>query len=293
VLWLFAGGVFLVVETYGWIHYGGDVSYERLSAKGFATAPTHFAFLQVAAPLFLAIITRMRMPVSTTFLILTSFSTSTAGVNAVLTKSLSGYGVAFVAAIVLWTVLGPMMDRAFRGKAHPAWYVAQWFTTGTLWSVWLMQDASNIAVYLPRSLSTGEFIGFAGTMVAGLGLIFYLKGDRIQQVVSEKSSVIDVRHATVIDGVYAVLLYGFKAVSTIPMSTTWVFLGLLAGREIGLNLFRPEDTRRKGKRIAKLIIRDVTFAGIGLAVSLLIAVSVNPALGHDLFGIVWPFGPAH
>jgi hypothetical protein len=68
-----------------------------------------------------------------------------------------------------------------------------------------------------------------------------------------------------------------------------VFLGLLAGREIGLNLFRPDGRRRNPRLIGTLILRDVAFAGIGLLISVLIAVSVNPHLGHDLFGIIWPF----
>jgi hypothetical protein len=36
----------------------------------------------------------------------------------------------------------------------------QWITSGTLWAVWVMQDAANIAVFLPRSLSIGQFLGF-------------------------------------------------------------------------------------------------------------------------------------
>jgi hypothetical protein len=48
-----------------------------------------------------------------------------------------------------------------------------------LWSVWIQQDAANIAIFLPRSLSIWEFIGFAGYIFIGLGLLFYLKGDKI------------------------------------------------------------------------------------------------------------------
>ena len=55
LLWLFIGGVFLVTVTYSWVTYGGDVSYQRLAAKGFATAPTSFSFLQLAAPIVLQI----------------------------------------------------------------------------------------------------------------------------------------------------------------------------------------------------------------------------------------------
>src|SRR5690554_1721389 len=73
ILWMWIGGIFLVTMTYSWVTYSGDVTYERLTAKGFEEAPTSFTFLHVAAPLFLLILTRLRMPVSTTFLLLSSF----------------------------------------------------------------------------------------------------------------------------------------------------------------------------------------------------------------------------
>jgi len=37
-----------------------------------------------------------------------------------------------------------------------------------------------------------------------------------------------------VDGVYFVILVIFKEWSKIPMSTTWVFIGLLAGRQMAI-----------------------------------------------------------
>lgn len=278
VLWLFIGGIFLATVSYSWYTYGGDVSYQRLAAKGFSEAPSSFSFLQVAAPIFLLILTRMRMPVSTTFLLLSCFSASASAIGNVLVKSLSGYLVAFVVAIVVWLVLTRTLNRVFTGKPSPIWTVFQWVTSGTLWSVWIMQDAANIAVYLPRSLSFGQFAGFALYIFLGLGLLFYLRGDKIQEVVNEKSDVRDIRSATVIDFVYAIILYYFKIKSNIPMSTTWVFIGLLAGREIAMSL---RDANGKGKPLRRslgLIGKDVGYALIGLGVSIALAGAINPEI---------------
>mgnify|MGYP000066544552 CR=1 FL=1 len=57
VLWIFIGGIFLFTVGYSWFNYGGDVSHGRLMAKGFEVAPTDFHFLQIAAPIFLLILT--------------------------------------------------------------------------------------------------------------------------------------------------------------------------------------------------------------------------------------------
>ena len=81
ILWIYIGGIFLATVSFSWVVYNGDVSYQRLSSTGFAQQPQSFHFLQVAAPIFLLIITKLRMPVSTTFLLLSSFSTASGGIG--------------------------------------------------------------------------------------------------------------------------------------------------------------------------------------------------------------------
>ena len=282
LLWLFIGGIFVATMTYSWVTYGGDVSYGRLASKGFSETPMSFSFLQVAAPIFLLILTRLKMPVSTTFLILTAFSTSASSVGKVLMKSLTGYGLAFIIAIITWLAVSTLIERYATGQPNPIWRVAQWLTTGTLWSVWLMQDAANIAVYLPRQLSGIEFLCFAIPITCGLGFMLYKGGAKIQQVVEEKSRVQDVRSATLIDFIYAIILFYFKIHSKIPMSTTWVFLGLLAGREIGMSLRKTSDGNL-ANAIA-MSSRDVFKAVIGLIVSLLIALGCNAAMRQAILG---------
>jgi hypothetical protein len=287
VLWLYIGGIFVLTVTYSWYTYDGDVSYQRLTSKGFAEAPSSFTFLQIAAPLFLLILTRLRMPVSTTFLILSCFSSDLGGITSMLNKSFFGYVTTFGVAFVFWILLNRLMNGWFKGEAGWYWYPLQWIISGALWSVWIMQDAANIAVYLPRKLAIEEFIGFTTFIFMGLGILFYLRGDKIQQIVTEKSQVRDVRPATIIDFVYAILLYYFKALSTIPMSTTWVFIGLLAGRELAMSITDADGKGKPMRKTLKLIAKDISYAGIGLFVSILLAMAINPIIMEqikDLFG---------
>ena len=283
LLWLFIGGIFLITVGYSFLTNEGDVSYGRLTSKGFSETPQDFSFLQVAAPLYLLILTRLRMPVSTTFLLLTSFATSASSVGGVLIKSLSGYALAFGIAVLVWGLFTKAFDRWFVGEAHPAWRVAQWITSGGLWSIWIMQDAANIAVYLPRKLNILEFTVFAGVIFIGLGILFRTGGERIQEIVDEKSAVVDVRAATVIDLVYAVILYYFKIVSKVPMSTTWVFLGLLGGRELMMAL--RGSSGRNWKLAIWMMTRDAFAAGVGLLISLLVAYFVNAAFRQQVWSL--------
>lgn len=283
LLWLFVGGIFLATVGYSWIVYDGDVSHGRLMAKGFQTAPTSFEFLHVAAPIFLLILTRLRMPVSTTFLLLSCFATSGSGIMAVTLKSVSGYIIAFAVAIAVYLAVGPLMKRRFVGKAHPLWSVAQWGSAGFLWSVWLMQDAANIAVYLPRSLSGLQFAAFAGVIFVGLGILMWKGGEKVQEVVDEKADVVDIRSATVINFIYAIILYVFKVVSQVPMSTTWVFVGLLAGREIAMAVRKAGSEDRTIGFAARLVAKDLIYVTIGFIVALVIAAAINPVVRDALF----------
>jgi len=286
VLWLFIGGIFLLTVTYSWFTFDGDVSYQRLTTSSLAEAPTSFTFLQIAAPIFLLIITRLRMPVSTTFLILSCFSADLNGIIEMLTKSIGGYITAFTVGIIVWVIISRWITRNFTGEAKPYWRVIQWVTSGTLWSVWVMQDIANVAVYLPRSLTFVEFLGFAGFIFFGLGIVFYLRGDKIQQIVTEKSHVRDVRAATIIDFIYAILLFFFKELSNVPMSTTWVFIGLLAGRELAMSIMDQAGHGKPFKKSLKLIRRDILYAGIGLLVSIILAVSINPDINQEIMEIL-------
>lgn len=286
-LWIYIGGIFLVVVTISFIMFDGDVSYQRLTSKGFSESPTNFTFLQVAAPIFLLILTRMRMPVSTTFLLLSCFATDAEAIASVLGKSLSGYGLALAAGLITWLLVTKTLEKRF-SKSKPAkfWLPIQWITSGTLWGVWVMQDAANVAVYLPRSLSIGQFLGFALFIFFGLGILFYLRGDKIQRIVTEKSRVTDIRSATIIDFIYAILLTYKLTVSTVPMSTTWVFLGLLAGRELGMSIMDKMDLGKPMPKVLKMVFKDLSYALFGLLVSILLAISINADVREQLLNMI-------
>lgn len=292
LLWLYIGGIFVVTVFYSWYFYNGDVSHQRLmatNAEGELKFPEaeNYRFLQLTAPVVLLLLTRLRMPVSTTFMLLSVFSASSQGILSVGQKSVLGYLIAFGVAIIVWVILNPIIKRLLKGEMHPVWIVIQWIISGWLWSMWVMHDAANIAIFLKRSISFYEFIAFASVIFFGLGMLFYLRGDKIQKIVTEKSEVSDVRSATIIDFAYLIVLFVFKEMSNVPMSTTWVFIGLLGGRELGMRLVnRKKDKLSEGGMTMKstiiMVLRDITFATIGLLVSVILAIMINDSLQQEL-----------
>lgn len=287
-LWIFIGLIWVATITYSWIVFDGDVTFKLLSTPGLEKAPESFVFLQLAAPIVLLIMTRMRWPVSTTFLLLNVFTYKAGTIVSVMTKSFFGYVLAFGLAIVVWFLLERFVKNYLKGEARPYWMVLQWLTSGTLWAVWIMQDAANIAVFLPRQLNSLEFVVYTGFVFLGLGLIFFLKGDKIQDIINEKTNVSDVRAATLVDLVYAVILFYFKMYNNVPMSTTWVFIGLLAGREFAIALGKHGKAKKRSAwlvRAFRLARKDMYKALAGLIVSLILAMVINNGVREEIFAL--------
>ncbi|PQJ69158.1 hypothetical protein [Polaribacter butkevichii] len=273
VLWIFAGSILTITLIYGYFTHNGDVSYGRLSKY---PLPEPFAWYYILPPIVLMILTRTGIPVSTSFLILTFFNEK--NLTDMVLKSMSGYLVAFGTAIVLYLIISKTVEKKFienpiTNSQKNIWTALQWLSTGFLWSQWLIQDFANIYVYLPRSLNIWEL---AGSLIIILGLLAFIiasKGGAIQSIIRSKTNTVDIRAATLIDFTYGIVLFYFKELNNVPMSTTWVFIGILAGREIALNLvLRKNDAR---KEMFKSLGKDLFKVSIGLIVSILLVYGVK------------------
>lgn len=276
VLWGFAATIMTATLVYGWVQNGGDVSFQRLLGDGGFDNPKYkdprdistFGWAYILPPLVLMIITRYGIPVSTSFLILTFFNPK--NLYDMVVKSMSGYLVAFVAAIILYIFITKSIEKKFANtemndQQRKWWTVAQWGSTGFLWTQWLAQDFANIYVYLPRQVDAMTLAISLVILLSMLAFIFYSKGGAIQAIVKAKTNTADIRSATFIDLSFAIILYFFKEVNNIPMSTTWVFLGLLAGREIAL---RYNLQKKVPKETLGDLGRDLGKVFFGLVVSI-------------------------
>ncbi|MGP1274720.1 MAG: hypothetical protein ACQRW7_04805 [Caulobacterales bacterium] len=307
LLWAFASSIIVAVMIYGWFAYDGDIAFGRLNRIPFPE--TGIQWWHILPPLVLLVLTRFGIPVSTTFLVLTIFTltggAATEGVlGSMLLKSFAGYLVAFAAGAVVFLVIARLFERwvaRTRGQPiSPIWFVAQWCSTAFLWAQWLMQDLANIFIFLPRetvtaadgsvqvTFSLGLIVFATVLMVALHGIIFASRGGEIQKIVLTKTNTVDPRSATFVDLIYAFVLLYFKELNDVPMSTTWVFLGLLAGREIAITYVA--SLRSKGEAMFD-VATDIARAGLGLAVSVIMALALPfmatgalPDIRQQIFG---------
>jgi hypothetical protein len=262
-------GLVLIVFAYAFTQNSGEIHFGLLEKF---EETKEFNLIQLLAPIVLVIITRLKAPISTTFLILGLFSTESNMIEKMLNKSFLGYGIAFIFALSFWGIHSYLYKREYqknftpKPKKEKKWARLQWISTAVLWVAWLLQDTANIAVFLPRKLNIYEFIVSMSILSFAIGYIIYSDGGAIQEVVTEKSDINYSKAATLVDFAYAIVLITFKKLSNIPMSTTWVFLGLLAGREIILHLVTKQD--KPYLQTFRQVGKDVVLASLGITISM-------------------------
>lgn len=269
ILWSFAAIILTTTLVYGWYYYNGDVTYGRLNS---IPLPDHIHWWYLIAPIALLVITRFGFPVSTTFMILSIFSSQLV-IQKIIQKSIYGYAIAIVTSFLFYLIIAKAFEskesiqKLEESNRSKYWKIAQWGSTAFLWSQWLIQDFANIFVFLPRKLSLIELILSLVLILTIMAIIIRKKGGKIQKIVNQKVNSNNIRSATIIDFCYGIILFVYGNMNSIPMSTTWVFIGVLAGREIAINFLL---NKTKMKNSYKLVVKDFSKASMGLVISILI-----------------------
>jgi hypothetical protein len=289
---LFLCTVLCAVLLLGWRTGQGDPAWGRLAAVGL---PEPFGWPDLLPALAVLGLTRWGLPVSTSFLLLTAFAPASLG--GMVLRSLAGYGLAFLLGLMVYGALAWLLERPAAGAVPTtavsgsgeggagAWLALQWLATGWLWSQWLIQDLANVYVYLPRRLPATTMVLSLTALCLGVGLLVALGGGPIQALLSSKRNGGEPRSTTLIALLFGLILFGLARLIHTPLSTTWVFLGLLGGREAALTWrlgaaggnegaadSSPEET--SGAGLLRTLTGDLLKAGAGLVISVAVALLV-------------------
>ena len=276
-----------IVLMGGWFINHGEPAWGRLASF---PQPDCFTWVYLIPPLAVLALTAWGAPVSTSFLVLSAFVPENIGT--LVERSVSGYLLALSLGLAVWGLGVALLERLFQTNHQPSsdtnsafyklWFGLQWCTTGWLWSLWLVQDLANIFIFLPRSIELIPMLLCTAALCLGLCALVAVGGGPVQDVLRSKTNTSDLRSATVIDLMFATCLLTQTLLSNVPLSTTWVFLGLLAGREIALTL-RQRSSENDGSanainQLSKNLSQDIWKAGVGLIVSLTVALGIQPLI---------------
>ena len=284
---VFVCAITVTVLFLGWSLNQGEPAWGRLQSF---PVPETFTWAYIIPPIAVLALTAWGAPVSTSFLVLSSFVPENIG--RLLGSSLSGYVIAFSLGLTVWGLGMWLLERWIFHRNQQLkeistiWFATQWFSTGFLWSMWLIQDMANIFVYLPRNLDFLSMCVCTLILCIGLCMLIMIGGGPIQGVLRSKTNASDLRSATVIDFMFGLCLLYEAFLSSFPLSTTWVFLGLLAGRELALRMKelqqQTEFTNHTNGSLGFVIGSDIGKASVGLIVSLLIALGIQPLIAWSI-----------
>jgi hypothetical protein len=284
---VFVCAITVTVLFLGWSLNQGEPAWGRLQSF---PVPETFTWAYIIPPIAVLALTAWGAPVSTSFLVLSSFVPENIG--RLLGSSLSGYVMAFFLGLTVWGLGMWLLERWIFHRNQDLkeistiWFATQWFSTGFLWSMWLIQDMANIFVYLPRNLDFLSMCVCTLILCIGLCMLIMIGGGPIQGVLRSKTNTSDLRSATVIDFMFGLCLLYEAFLSSFPLSTTWVFLGLLAGRELALRMKelqqQTEFTNHTNGSLGLVIGSDIGKASVGLIVSLLIALGIQPLIAWSI-----------
>ena len=273
-MFLFILIIFILTIFFSWIFCNHQIHFEKLNSIPYSNNLMLSSFL---APFVLMLLTYKKIPVSTTFLFVSLFS-STDVLHSIVSKTLHMYILAFLIGFILWKYIYPVIMKYLNryvdlNKANENikfWFVLQYFSTALLWFAWLFSNMSSVLVFAPREFSIKDLILLF--ILAGF-VIYYLvdnMGGSMQHIVKNKQGTSNVKSATIINIIYGILIYIFQFEVNIPISTTWVFIGLMGGREFAItsNSNIAIISSIAQKNAVKKIILDFLYATIGVIISL-------------------------
>lgn len=274
------GFFFVLTMIYGWVTYDQQIDFGLLKTKAPDRGGVHWYHL---LPLIaLQKLTQKGIPVSTSTLALGMFLTEQ-GFHGMVEKSFVGFVFSMLLGMVVW-VPGVWLDHKlkpkkwFEGAARQRVLLGmQIFSTMFLWGSWLIMDMANIAVFAVPKLEWWQLALFCAYFIFSLSRCIKAKGGKIQEIINEKTGTQYIFSAFIIDLIYGCILYAFKVFKVagdLPMSTTWVFVGLMLGREAAIRIMLAyEHQAYKAEKSFPIIIRDnVARMLIGFVASLVLLI---------------------
>jgi hypothetical protein len=101
-------------------------------------------------------------------------------------------------------------------------------------------------------------------------IVLSKNNDSINKIVKEKIDAGNIKSTTIFNFICSFILLYLQFFNKIPLTTTWVFLGLISGRE--LSIAYTNDNFFSGKNIKismEKIVKDLCKAVIGIVCSLI------------------------
>ncbi len=268
--WIFLSFSFIITTLISWFIYEGEVDYSLLKNIEYQK---DLDIVIILIPLLLNIFTKYGIPVSATFLIIPLFSTSNT-IHIMITKTITSYFLAFIVSFFIWSFIYKNFINKIKNTSEDLnrlWNIAEYITTALVWMAWNILSICVFVVFVDRQFNIYELIIFNMIIIFILYLLINNSGGKIEKIIKEKRDSNNKKTVTIFNLIFAIILLYLQFFSNVPLTTTWVFLGLLAGKELAMTYVESSlfaSGRNMKASIAKIIV-DLNKAIVGIVFSLI------------------------
>lgn len=263
----FLSGIFIITLLISWLFCNKQLDFYLLHDIPYNSLNPLLVFL----PIVLFFLTKYKIPVSATFLIIPIFANKNT-VHSMITKTSVSYFISFLISLIVWRFIYTKYKYLIEVKKekdiNKIWFLLQFMSTGIVWSVWIILSACNFIVFLPRVFELKELILVIFIGVVSIYLILLDNGGKIQEIVDEKSDI-NIKSSVIFNFLFSFTMLFIQYVSKIPITSTWMFLGILAGRELAITVSKTGVFGSSYYRKCFIKIwSDLKLAVFGIVVSL-------------------------
>ena len=259
--------IFVFTVLLSWFITNGEVHYHLLDNITFYdNIGPQFLLL----PILLSFLTKKRIPVSATFLIIPLFATRDT-VETMINKTTVSYFLSFVFSFIIYNYLYKKHKSLMNNEKEDTskiWIVAEYISTGILWFSWLIVSLCNFVVFVPRNFSVENIILLSIVVAVTIYCVLISKGGEIQKIVDQKSDVKNIKTTVIFNSLFSLMLIFIQHIDNIPVTSTWMFLGILAGRELSISTNNKNMAGAKYRLCLARIWKDLSSAIIGVIISL-------------------------
>jgi hypothetical protein len=268
VIWLFFSAIFILTMLISWFIYDGEIHYDLLSLIKYNK---NTSILIILVPILLNLLTKYGIPVSATFLIIPLFGTKNL-IHSMIVKTSVSYFLSFVISFSIWYNVYKKYKTFIREdkKINKMWNAGLYALTGMLWFAWSVMSICNFVIFIDRKFSIYQLILFSGISACLMFIVLSKNNGNINKIVEEKIDAGNIKSTTIFNFIFSFMLLYLQFFSKVPLTTTWVFLGLISGRE--LSIAYTNDNFFSGKNIKtslEKIVKDLCKAVIGIVCSLI------------------------
>ena len=265
-MFLFIFSMFFATLLVEWSINGGRLDFNRLLKFEYVS---EIGLKSILAPLLLLILSYKKIPVSTTFILLSGFATKNT-IDSMLAKTATSYIFSFIIGYYVWYVLDKKFHNKisnFNDKKVNFWNNIQLISNVILVVFWIMSNNGNLVVALPRHFSVLDLCIYL--LLCSISILYIVLaggGEMQKSIMNAKNGLDNPKTSSIINIVFSSIILVFQYISPTPIATTWSFIGLLSGREFALSMKKINGVKRI--TIIK-ILKDLSVLIYGLIVTLI------------------------